>query len=151
VILVGDLSNNALIQQVDDQLPQSLSSLSTTVRGRRRVGLVQQITSPWDSSYPLLVIAGSEDQELANALSLLYEPEKRRMLEESVASVDESGHVATMSSASKPTPEAGKAIGTVATPYWVRVAGLIVLIVVVCFAGVALLLRILKRKKDDLI
>ncbi|MBC7257122.1 MAG: cellulose biosynthesis cyclic di-GMP-binding regulatory protein BcsB, partial [Chloroflexi bacterium] len=147
VIVVGLPAENPILAEVADTLPFPLGALSSSgaIQGAKPVGAVEQIASPWNARYRLLVISGANDELVGRAAYLLADTRQRPRLRGEVALVDADGVVTTIASQARPTPVPGRAIGTRATPSWVTIVALGALAVLVVLIGIAVVRRLAQR------
>jgi len=147
VIAVGLPAENPILAEVADKLPYPLGALSSSgaIQGAKPVGAVEQIASPWNARYRLLVISGANDELVGRAAYLLSDTRQRPRLRGEVALVDADGVVTTIATQARPTPVPGRAIGTRATPSWVTIVALGALAVLVVLIGIAVVRRLAQR------
>ncbi len=146
IIAVGLPADNPIVAEVAAQLPFPLGGDSSGgIQGAKPVGAVEQIASPWNARYRLLVISGVDDELVGRAAYLLADARQRPRLRGEAALVDADGVVTTIARQTRPTPVPGRAVGTRATPNWVTIAALGALAVLVIVIGVAVVRRLAQR------
>lgn len=147
IVAIGLPEENPLIAEVAANLPFPLGA-SGAVQGAQPVGVVEQISSPWNARYRLLVISGANDELVGRAAYLLVDARQRARLRGEAALVDAEGVVTIIERQTRPTPAPGPALGTRATPTWVTYALLGALAILVILIGVAVVRRLAQRGSE---
>ncbi|MDE3077863.1 MAG: hypothetical protein KGJ86_20770, partial [Chloroflexota bacterium] len=85
IVLWGSPAENPLLAQISDYLPLTVSrdesrrfvfggNLQVSVQGTARLGVLQEIASPWTSGRRVLVVSGTSPDNLSLAVGGLEQP-----------------------------------------------------------------------------
>jgi hypothetical protein len=98
LILVGTPADNSFIAEAMKSAPVQMDTTSRTLKNKlfdlsvedgQTVGMLQELTSPWDESKSVLLITGADDQSVGWASELLSTGDAVKRLSGNVALVDE--------------------------------------------------------------
>ncbi|STX28202.1 Cellulose synthase regulatory subunit [Legionella beliardensis] len=151
---VAKVMNNAPIKIQQGKISVASQNANLAISALESLGVVELIDSPWNKNHNTLLITGTDNNAVSQAMNLLVDNQVKSTLRGNVATIDQQGSIATYetrldvqneakSSANSSTPSLNKIGGFASYAYQniVYIVIIIFLIIVIILAIVGFFLR----------